>query len=105
MLFFTAVVLLLGQIPLGNRTVGEHFQREVQAGLRWSGDQIRQSHWYGSLSSLPWVGGWFQSSAPAVISVAKAPPPVEVKKRTHWNRNEEEKISSEDRESLLQLLE
>jgi hypothetical protein len=106
-LFFTAVVLLFGQIPVGGRTIGEHFQQQVKQGLVWSGEQIRTSHWYGSLGSVPYIGSWFQSSAPAVFSLAdaKVSAPVETKKSVPAKRTEDEKITLQDRESLLQLLE
>src|SRR5262245_20581816 len=62
--FFTAVVLLLGQIAVGNSTVGARFQRVVSDGWKWGSSRVRQTKVFAGFTAPDIVNHWFHNIYP-----------------------------------------
>lgn len=95
-----SALLLMGQIPIGPRTVGGHLAHSLYLGVVWVGNSLRESEWFARMSEQK-PSDRRASEPPKGIRqgsgrVAMGPKEDGVEK---------EKITSEDRESLVHLLE
>ena len=96
MLVFTALVLLLGQIPVGSRTVAEHFRVGLFEAAGKAGRGIADSRLVASVSRhLPGYG----SSAKVRNGAPQDDDEGDVEEG-----NDHESVSTADRESLLRVL-
>lgn len=93
-MLFVALVLSLGQLQLGQHTVGAHFLTQVENGSRWAGRQIVSTKWFAGLQLPDFLLKWLEPKADSAPS----------KRRTQNEAVPEESISKADREAMLRLL-
>ena len=102
---FCAAVLLLGQIRVGERSVGEHFHGVVKAAAAWGEGEIKESPLYARLAGSSIFSRWLNNvyppkggETPAAAVEEKAPDPVAD------SVPEPDTFNTSDRESILRLL-
>ena len=84
-LVFSAVVLLVGQISVGDDTLAGHFHRQVKKAIEWGGRQV--------------------SRYPLVARLAPAERPIAREEDEEGElANDADVVTASDRESLLRLL-
>jgi len=95
-----SLLLLSGQIPVGERTVGAHLVHNIYKAIVWVGDSLREADWFAKMSDTPAEKEQARMKAGRVaIAPRELSAPVEVTRPS-----ESEKISPSDRDSLLKLL-
>ncbi|MBI4402793.1 MAG: hypothetical protein HY537_01450 [Deltaproteobacteria bacterium] len=95
--FFVSVVLLLGQIRLGKRSIAEHFHQQVTTLWHWSNQKIMvyrsKSAWLDNPNFSQMLG-----SVGSFFTVKKATP------KNSATYQPKEQISNADSEALMRLL-
>ena len=104
---FTALVLLLGQVPIGRTTVGKGFADSVQAGWKAGTAAIQATDWYHSFVQLPVFNSWLKAPAPSspTTSEKEKAHPSHLRQSELSTEDDGEKITAADRDSLIRLLE
>ncbi len=88
-LLLSAVVLLLGQIPVGQDTVAGWFYKKVAGVCQWGGESVR-SGFRLARNSLPSL---------------KSTPEKETRRNEYESNNDDEEgLTHSDRESLMRAL-
>ncbi len=100
----TAVILLMGQVPIGRNTVGSCFLAGVKAGCTAGVDAVKASHWYASISDLPVLSSWLKGPTPP-DGERERPRSSRPRHTSNEMQEDGEKITSADRDSLIRLLE
>lgn len=93
-----SLVLIVGQVRMGERRVGEHFVDFIQEGLSRAQGEVRGWVVHAGFGELPVLRRW----------LVPKPPPEKTSKSTLVDSSKqepEEAFSSSDRESVLRLLE
>ena len=104
-LLFGAVVLLVGQIPLGTSTLGGKFATQMGNACQWSSDQVRDSKMLAGVGDLSFVERWWKSAVPSVRKHAATR--KEIVERTMESKSDDKDadgVSQADRDALIQLL-
>lgn len=125
LIIFAALVLLLGQIPVGNNSIAGHLQASVLKSINWTGNELKQTKLFATISQAPKAKSWLHAAPPAEKSSEKktaAKPKVSVehaspvkivepemiaepeKTPSSDKVTQSEKITQSDRESLRRLL-
>src|SRR4051812_40770278 len=102
--FFTAVVLLLGQIVIGNNTVGARFHRWVSEGWRWGSSHVRQTKVFAGFTAPDIVNHWFHNIYPPHGGTKFAGKEESQSDQIKERSSDPDGITASDRESLLRLL-
>lgn len=95
---FASVILLIGQIRVGNRTLGEKFHDEVKSAAVKGGNQLVESKFFASLADTSYLKRWIRNVYPPRPTKTPEDPKAELK------ADDSENFSASDRESLLRLL-
>lgn len=98
-----SVLLLCGQIPIGDRTVGGHLAHQIYVGIAWVSESLRDAEWFAKMSNEDKKTS--QTSEETLkrnrVAIApKASPSTE-----SIGEVEKEAISPEDRSTLVEILE
>lgn len=98
--FFVLVVLLLGQITVGNETVGQKVESQTLNATRWAGTTLSRSAWFASVAWPQWLVELFAQEKPGKV------PTRGKSSKSSPTRSEpdEEGISGKDRSLIEQLL-
>lgn len=101
-LVFAAVMLLIGQISVGNAKIGERFYAMVRQGVSWSGKELRETKVFASVSNSSILNRWFNNvyPPPGAPKPAEASAPLE----SVGDIAEVDSFTATDRESILRLL-
>ena len=100
-LLLSVVVLLLGQIRVGENTIGGHFHDEVKNVCVKGGDRIMQTKFMAGLANTSILSQWVRNVYPPK---SPAPEPEENKSPDQPTPLEADSFSTSDRESILRLL-
>lgn len=104
-----SVLLLLGQVPIAGRTVGGHLAHNLYLAIVWVGSSLKEADWFAKMSDSQERSQRSSSQPPAPPT-----PPTATLDRPKDDRVamlfkeelpvEKEKITSEDKQELLKLL-
>lgn len=91
--FYIVAILLLGQVPIAQKTVGGHVQHGLIQGMEWSIREFKNSGLYRALGEIPIFSSIFVSPKRPELVASKAPEPAA------------REINPADRANLLRMLE
>lgn len=101
---FAAVVLLLGQIHVGQETIAGAFQARLLKGCRLGGEQVRQSRLFATLPGSGVIAGLLPAEpARPQARLGNHPRTARAAIETPPNDSSED-ISETDRDTLIRML-
>lgn len=107
LLSLTAIILLAGQIRVGNERVAEHFHGAVTRVLTKASADLKQTKAYTSFANSSLFHNWVNNVYPPVTAAAQQgslQPAVEAVLDSATADSEEDTFTTSDRESILRLL-
>jgi len=106
-LFFGAVVLLIGQIPIGGGTLGGKFAAGVGQACQWSSQKVHDSKMLAGVGDLSFVERWWKSTSPPTSARKHAASRKEISEPSAEGKSaahDGDGVSQADREALIRLL-
>lgn len=88
---FISVVLAIGQIPLGDKVLGNHFVTKIGEGSQKLGREIKDAKWFAGIKLPDFIEKWLEK-------------PASSKRRASLDQESQEAITQMDREAMLQIL-
>lgn len=103
---FGALMLLVGQIPIGSDTLGGKFSHAVGDAGRWSAQRVSGTKMLAGVGDLSLVERWWKSATPGARDrkPAAARVPQSESRATIESDKDADGVSQADREALIRLL-
>ncbi len=57
---WVSLILALGQIPIGSKTIGKHFLDGMGRSFVWSGNQVLTTKWMAGMDHPEWLDKLFE---------------------------------------------
>lgn len=87
-ILWISLILALGQIPIGNKTIGKHFLDGMGRGVVWSGNQVLTTKWLAGMDHPEWLDSLFEVER----KEKKQPPQVNMEHLSEKEREQVRKI-------------